>query len=172
MGSMKVYKSLTFSECCTLSRIELLIPGWIFSVQSTKCTLCTHSKSNLASSSIVKNYLLSELALSGGNDRRLCQSLQLVELHWSICKHAFLRIIFKSNTMSVKRAINTNITEIVANHVESAIISGYSTSEVEEKSTPSLPYIMKSSGQLSKFLLLVKKSSTRQRFVISSDDSC
>ena len=124
---------------------------------------------------------LSELVLSSGIDNRLCRSLQIVELHKSICKHVHSFLVtntLECNTTSIKRTNNNSITDVpvVTNHVKLVramitrsltFISGYSSSEVEKESTSSLPYNIKPSDLLSIFILLAKKGSNK-----GSTNSC
>ena len=121
--SIKVYDWLTSSEYSNLSELKVLKSEWIFSTRSIECRVCIHCNINLTNWSIVENYFLNELVLSGRNNENLCKSFQIVELYRSVSKHVhsfLVIIILESNTTSVKWTISNSKTNVrvVANHVE------------------------------------------------------
>ena len=112
-GSTKVYGRLISSESLSLFEIVLLLWECIFSVRIIECTDCIHSNSNLTNLSIVQNVFFNELVLSGRNDKNLYQSLRTINFHNSIWRHVhfvIVRMIFESNTTSVRRKINISKT--------------------------------------------------------------
>ena len=124
-SSVEVYDWRTASEFPLLSEIDLLIPEAIFSIRCSECRVCFHCNGTLTNWSIVENVSLNEPALSGRDDKRLCQSLHLVVLHGSTCNHVhyfpvMVMIIFESITTNVKRTINKSKTKfgLVTNDVK------------------------------------------------------
>ena len=123
MSGIRVYNWLTSSEHSTLSEAELLLPECIFSRGFSECKVCFHCNGNLTNWNILKIFLLNELVLSGRNDKSLCQNIQVILLHQSICKHVdsfLVTIILESNTTRVKRTINNSKTNfrVFTNHVK------------------------------------------------------
>ena len=123
ISSIKVYNWLTTSEYFSLRDLKLLIPEWYFTRRSSECRVCIHCNSNPKNWSILENIFLSELVLSGRNDKSLCKSLQTVELHRSVSDHVhsfLVIIILESKTTTVQWTINNSKTDVGvdANHVE------------------------------------------------------
>ena len=103
-------------EFSNLSNIELLIPEWVFSLRSSESRFCIHCKSKLTNRSIVKNVFLNELFLSSGNNKFLCERLQKLEPHGSICKNIhffFVLIILGGNTTNEGNTITLRLSVIM-----------------------------------------------------------
>ena len=113
ISSITGYSCLINSEYSNLSEIGLLILEGTLSERSSECRFWIHGNGNSTNWRIVQNVFSNEPVFSGGNDKILCQSVQIVKLHCSLRKRVhflFGIIIFESKTTSVELKINISKT--------------------------------------------------------------
>ena len=130
--------------------------------------------------SIVKSVSMNALVWSGQNNGRLfCQILQAVELQEHLCKHVYSCDNHPGEPYDECKANYLYLQDFGwGGHEALSLVSrspnfifGKGHSEVEKKPTCKLPYIIKPSGVLSIFILVVKEGSDKRASIISSEGS-